>query len=115
MTKQLLQYLKGKFPQCNFLGFRLCTARDFYRYLGNEVEYEKQTSYKNQWSKYKSCGASIMGYQEIYFMNSKSLNVDTDFDPKSDSKADIKRAFTKSLKGKSNNKKILSSFISQIA
>ena len=48
-------------------------------------------------------------------MNSKSLNVDTDFDPKSDSKADIKRAFTKSLKGKSNNKKILSSFISQIA
>ena len=115
MTKQLLQYLKGKFPQCNFLGFRLCNARDFYRYLGNEVEYEKQTSYKNQWSKYKSCGAPIMGYQEIYFMNSKSLNVDTDFDPKSDSKADIKRAFTKSLKGKSNNKKILSSFISQIA
>ena len=115
MTKQLLQYLKGKFPQCNFLGFRLCVARDFYRYLGNEVEYEKQASYKNQWTKNKSCGAPIMGYQEIYFINSKTMNADTDFDPKSDSKADIKRAFTKSLKGKSNNKKILSSFISQIA
>ena len=65
--------------------------------------------------KTKSCGAPIMGYQEIYFINSKTMNADTDFDPKSDSKADIKRAFTKSLKGKSNNKKILSSFISQIA
>jgi hypothetical protein len=115
MTKQLLQYLKGKFPQCNFLGFRLCTARDFYRYLGNEVEYEKQAPYKNQWSKNKSAAAKIMGYQEIYFMNSKNLNDSTDFEPKSDSKADIKRAFTKSLKGKSNNKKILSSFITQIA
>ena len=115
LTKQLLQYLKGKFPQCNFLGFRLCVARDFYRYLGNEIEYEKQASYKNQWTKNKSCAAKIMGYQEIYFMNSKSLNDSTDFEPKSDSKADIKRAFTKSLKGKSNNKKILSSFITQIA
>ena len=42
LTKQLLQYLKGKFPQCNFLGFRLCVARDFYRYLSNEVEYKSK-------------------------------------------------------------------------
>ena len=115
LTKQILQYLKGKFPQCNFLGFRLCVARDFNRYLANEIDYEKQAPYKNQWTKNKSCAAKIMGYQEIYFMNSKNLNDSTDFEPKSDSKADIKRAFSKSLKGKSNNKKILSSFIQQIA
>jgi hypothetical protein len=55
------------------------------------------------------------GYQELYYLNNKNLNIDVEFEPKSDSKADIKRAFTKSLKGKSNNKKILSSFITQIA
>ena len=114
-TKQLLQYLKGKFPQCNFLGFRICTPRDLYRYLGQEIPYEKQAKYKNQWTKNKSCCASILGFQEIYFMSSKNLNVDTEFEPKSDSKADIKRAFTKSLKNKANNKRILSSFIAQIA
>ena len=114
-TKQLLQYLKGRFPQCNFLGFRICTPRDLYRYLGQEIPYEKVHIYKNQWTKNKSCCASILGFQEIYFMSSKNLNVDTEFDPKSDSKADIKRAFTKSLKNKANNKKILSSFIAQIA
>tara|TARA_B100000287_G_scaffold424025_1_gene468100 strand:- start:1426 stop:3597 length:2172 start_codon:yes stop_codon:yes gene_type:complete len=114
-TKQLLQYLKGRFPQCNFLGFRICTPRDLYRYLGQEIPYEKQHIYKNQWTKNKSCCASILGFQEIYFLSSKNLNVDTEFEPKSDSKADIKRAFTKSLKNKANNKKILSSFIAQIA
>ena len=114
-TKQLLQYLKGKFPQCNFLGFRICTPRDLYRYLGQEIPYEKQAKYKSQWTKNKSCCASILGFQEIYFMSSKNLNADTEFEPKSDSKADIKRAFTKSLKNKANNKRILSSFIAQIA
>jgi len=114
-TKQLLQYLKGRFPQCNFLGFRICTPRDLYRYLGQEIPYEKQHIYKNQWTKNKSCCAPILGFQEIYFLSSKNLNVDTEFEPKSDSKADIKRAFTKSLKNKANNKKILSSFIAQIA
>tara|TARA_B100001250_G_scaffold338309_1_gene305361 strand:- start:1389 stop:3560 length:2172 start_codon:yes stop_codon:yes gene_type:complete len=114
-TKQLLQYLKGRFPQCNFLGFRICTPHDLYRYLGQEIPYEKQHIYKNQWTKNKSCCAPILGFQEIYFLSSKNLNVDTEFEPKSDSKADIKRAFTKSLKNKANNKKILSSFIAQIA
>ena len=66
-------------------------------------------------SKTKCVSAPILGYQEIFFINPTSLNTDDSFEPKSDSKADIKRAFTKSLKSKKNNKKILSSFIDQIA
>ena len=66
-------------------------------------------------SKNKSCISTYLGYQEIFFINPTSLNTDDSFEPKSDSKADIKRAFTKSLKSKKNNKKILSSFIDQIA
>ena len=116
-TNQLLRYLKGRFPQCNFLGFRIATSRDVTRYLENEFypDHNKVERYKKTFAKFKSFGAPMMGYQELYFLNNKSLNTDVEFEPKSDSKADIKRAFTKSLKGKANNKKILSSFILQIA
>jgi len=44
------------------------------------------------------------------------LNNDTEFEVKDDaSKADIKRAFAKTLKGKKMNKKILSEFIELVA
>ena len=116
-TDQLLRYLKGRFPQCNFLGFRIASNRDVNRYLEDAFwpKHDKIDRMKKEFSKNKSIVAPIRGYQELYFLNNKNLNVEVEFDPKSDSKADIKRAFTKSLKGKANNKKILSSFITQIA
>ena len=117
VTKQILQYLKGRYPQCNFLGFRICTNREVNRFVDYAPELtERQIKdVKKDWTKNKSCSAPIEGYQGLYFLSNKHLNIDTEFEPKSDSKADIKRAFTKSLKGKSNNKKILSAFIDQIA
>ena len=49
-------------------------------------------------------------------MASSALNNDGEFTVKEDAtKADIKRAFTKSLKGKKMNKKILSEFIELVA
>ena len=116
-TNQLLRYLKGRFPQCNFLGFRIASNRDVNRYLDDAFypKYDKIERYKKEWTKNKSVCVPIMGYQELYFLNNKNLNIDVEFEPKSDSKADIKRAYAKSLKGKANNKKILSSFITQIA
>ena len=63
----------------------------------------------------KACEVPFGGYQRHYFISSTAMNDDVEFLPKSDSKADIKRAFTKSLKSKANNKRILSSFIEQIA
>ena len=128
-TKQLLEYLKGKFPSTNFLGFRLTSLRDFKRILEREYgpfHYGMDDAHRSSaqakvdkvvsgWRKDKCVSAQVLGFQEIYFLESKSLNTEVEFEPKSDSKADIKRAFTKSLKGKSNNKKILSAFIDQIA
>ena len=116
-TNQLLRYLKGRFPQCNFLGFRIANNREVTRYIEDAFypKYAIIEKHKKVWSKNKSFSAPMFGYQELYFLNNKNLNTDVEFDPKSDSKADIKRAFSKSLKGKANNKKILSSFITQIA
>ena len=129
-TKQLLTYLKGKFPECNFLGFRIITQRDLRRVLEKEYishqygevdwnarqdGHNKVEKHISDYRKTKCVAAPVLGYQEIYFLASSQLNTDVEFEPKSDSKADIKRAFTKSLKGKANNKKILTSFIDQIA
>ena len=51
----------------------------------------------------------------IFGLSSSAIGNNSEFEPKSDSKADIKKAFTKSLRGKKMNKKILSKFIEQIA
>ena len=44
-------------------------------------------------------------------MSADSLSEESEFEPKSDSKADIKRAFVKSLKTKKLNKKVLGEFV----
>ena len=117
ITSQLLRYMKGRFPQCNFLGFRVASARD----LGQLLQYSDlpetdRFSAKRTFTRDKSVCLKINGYQELYFLNANGLNMDADFEVEVDAtKTQIKNAFKKSLKGKSNNKKILSSFITQIA
>ena len=114
-THSMLRYLKGRFPQCNFLGFRIGQTREIMSVIRDFVEDDKMQKITSEWKKTKACEVPFGGYQRHYFISSTGLNDEVDFIPKSDSKADIKRAFTKSLKSKANNKRILSSFIEQIA
>ena len=115
-TKQLLQYLKGMYPECNFLGFRIAASREVTHYLNSELVGSPLKKAHTEWVKNKTVCVPILGYQEIYFFSSKNLNTEVEFDVKENAtKGQIKSAFKKSLKGKANNKKILSSFISQIA
>jgi hypothetical protein len=117
LTQALLEFMKAEFPACNFLGFRIASTRDVNYYLDSS-DLNKQTNdkLKKDWTKNKSCCASILGFQEIYFFQSKSLEISSEFEVADDAtKAQIKNAFQKSLKSKANNKKILSSFITQIA
>ena len=116
ITNLLLRYMKGRFPECNFLGFRIISTRDLMYYMDRETAGTTPESFKKAWNKNKTAMATVGGFQELYFMSTKALNIDTEFEVAEDaSKAVIKRAFTKSLQAKSNNKKILSSFIGQIA
>ena len=56
------------------------------------------------------------GYDAYIAMSSSNLADDTEFDVQEDAtKAQIKRAFVKSLKVKKLNKKVLSEFISLVA
>ena len=57
-----------------------------------------------------------VGYKVYLGLSSSAVGNDAEFEVKEDaSKADIKRAFTKSLKSKKMNKKILSKFIEMVA
>jgi hypothetical protein len=118
-TRQFVSYLRDRFPECSFMNIRLLGSGEWHRFkidcFGDQYTEENVARANEEWKKTKSfiCASSYWTVQ--YGLAASALKNDAEFEPKSDSKADIKRAFVKSLKGKKMNKKILSSFIDQIA
>jgi hypothetical protein len=118
LTETLLKSLKGRFPQCNFTGFRIGNTREIYNMLRfyNDMPMSETDKLRLEFAKSKSVAVEMMGFQDLYLIQSKDMQVDTTFDVDDDAtKAQIKNAFRKTLKSKASNKKILSSFITQIA
>ena len=118
LTETILRYLKGRFPECNFTGFRLGTPRDITYIINNfnTLTTKEKQNVHAAFKKHKSAAAPMMGYQELFVIQSNKLHDDVEFDVEEDAtKAQITRAFKKTLKAKANNKRILSSFITQIA
>ena len=119
-TKQFVAYLRDRFPECSFMNIRLLGSGEWHRFkidcFGDEYTEENVARANEEWKKTKSfiCASSYWTVQ--YGLAASALNSDTEFDvDENATKAQIKRAFTKSLKGKKMNKKVLSSFIEQIA
>ncbi len=117
MTDILLENLRDKFQDINFVGIRILENRDagqfVRRYTGYCELYEKVMK---EWRKEKAFSLKNSGYHRYFGLSSKMLNTDAEFDPIHDAtKAQIKRDFIKSLKGKKMNKKILSEFIELVA
>jgi len=113
-TDTLLNNLKDRFPKVSFIGIRVVSNREAKSFIRrHEGENEKVL---NDWSKNKSCVITKSGYDAYIAMSSSNLADDAEFDVKEDAtKAQIKRAFVKSLKVKKLNKKVLSEFISLVA
>ena len=102
------------------MNIRLLGSGEWHRFkqscLGDEYNEENIKRADAQWRKTKTfiCLASAWSVQ--YGLAAASLNSDTEFEvDENATKAQIKKAFTKSLGGKKMNKRILSSFIDQIA
>ena len=117
LTDILLEDLRHSFPSINLIGIRLLDGRDAGYFVRQHIGYdnEKVEQVMKRWKKEKAFGLSLDGYHKYFGLSSTSLNSDSDFEPKSDSKADIKKAFTKSLRAKKMNKKILGEFIELVA
>ena len=117
-TEVLLENLKDTFPSVNFIGIRLLPSRDagsfIRRYHGwTDEEYQK---IMKGWKKNRSVSIKTSAYDTYFGLSTTALATEDEFEVKEDAtKAEIKRAFGKSLKGKKMNKKILSEFIELVA
>ena len=118
-TKMLLRNISDELRNVNFVGIRIMDGRDARHFVQinsddfNSPEVEKTMQ---QWKKTKTLILEDVGYKVYLALSSSAVGNDPEFEVKDDaSKADIKRAFTKSLKNKKMNKKILSKFIEMVA
>ena len=123
-TEALIRNLKDRFPTTNFIGIRVLSSRDaksFIRlyYHNAHYGYDNSKEYDtiiNDWRKNKSFNIKNSGYDAYFGLSSSALSQDAEFDvDDSATKAQIKRAFVKSLKTKKLNKKVLGEFISLVA
>ena len=117
VTDMLLEDLCQTFPDTNFIGIRIMPSSwgsSFIRkYEDDEIKYQKDLEH---WRKHKSVSLKNSGYHVYFGLSSTALGNDTEFEVQEDAtKAQIKRAFNKSLKGKKMNKKILGEFIELVA
>jgi len=117
-TKRLLEYVRDAQKDVNIMGFRICTTREATRLLGNTDKFH-WSEIDRETAKFKKDKQYILrdcGYNELYLVQSSSLSNDVELDVEEGAtKGKIRTAFKKKLKGKASNKKVLSSFISQIA
>jgi len=117
-TSALLKNLQDRFPEVNLLGIRILGGGELRRYLSNQnLKYDEIEKAMTQWKKNKSATVvGVQGYAKYFAMSSSSLNNDSEFEVADNAtKSQIKSAFTKSLKSKKLNKKILSEFVEVIA
>ena len=115
-TDAFLKNLRDKFPSMNFIGIRLLTSGDSYSFLSTHLDGTDLIKARVVWRDTKTASIKTSGYHTYFGLSSNALSNDTEFEVKEDaSKADIKRAFAKTLKGKKMNKKILSEFIELVA
>ena len=116
VTNVLLKDLRQSFPNTNFIGIRLIGGRDANPFIRIYSEYEDRDKLMADWKKHKAINIKTSGYHSYFGLSSSALANDDEFEVKSDAtKAQIKRAFFKSLKNKKMNKKILSEFVELVA
>lgn len=112
-TDDILRDLCETFPNSTFTGFRLIVGNPSHQLRQLTGYDEKKMA---EWRKYRMIALDNTGYTRYFLIQSSKLQSDVSFEvDENASKAKIKNAFSKSLKGKKNNKRILGDFIELIA
>tara|TARA_S200000501_G_scaffold211507_1_gene198679 strand:+ start:349 stop:2592 length:2244 start_codon:yes stop_codon:yes gene_type:complete len=118
LTSALLNQLRGRFTDVNFIGIRVMDGRDANSFIRRYMnwDFDKVQHVQAAWKKDKSIKLTDVGYHAYFGMSSTALGNDTEFTVKEEAtKAQIKSAFKKSLNNKKMNKKVLSQFMEFIA
>ena len=117
-TNIFLKQLRDRNPDVNVLGFRILSGSSLMNFVSNYGSPEcNYAEIQKQWKKEKSAVIkSPAGFTELYAINNKALDNDTEFVVKDNAKkGDITRAFKKMLANKSVNKKLLNAFVSKVS
>ena len=118
LTGALIQQLRGRFTDVNFIGIRVLNKSESSSFIRrySDWDQDKVANLQNQWRKTKSVMIEDGGGYHAYFaLSSSALNSDDSFEGKEDStKSQIKAAFKKSLSAKKMNKKVLGQFMEYI-
>ena len=119
LTGALIQQLRGRFTDVNFIGIRVLNKSESSSFIRrySDWDQDKVANLQNQWRKTKSVMIEDGGGYHAYFaLSSSALNSDDSFEVKEDAtKSQIKAAFKKSLSAKKMNKKVLGQFMEYIA
>jgi len=114
VTDQLLYNLRDNFRDINFIGIRILPNREATSFIRryHSTEGKEFDGIIKNWKKDKAFSIKTSGYHSYFGLSSTALANDDEFEVQTDAtKAQIKRAFVKSLKNKKMNKKILSEFV----
>ena len=114
VTNLLLEDLRQTFLTTNFIGIRVLANRDAGQFIRQYAGYEDNTYdiIMKRWKRDRSFTIKNSGYHSYFGLSATALANDDEFEVQPDAtKAQIKRAFVKSLKTKKMNKKILGEFI----
>ena len=117
-TDILLRNLRDNFTDVNFIGIRVLEPRDANSFIRRYTGWNSDAFFKTQkiWKKERAFAIHKSGYHTYFGLSGTALSSDSEFDVDDGAtKAKIKSAFAKSLKGKKMNKKVLGEFIELIA
>ena len=118
VTDNLLYNLRDNLTDVNFIGIRILPNREANQFIRRYcfTEGKEFDRLVKDWKKDKAFAIRNSGYHTYFGLSSTALSNDDEFEVKEDAtKAQIKRAFVKSLKSKKMNKKILSEFVELVA
>ena len=118
VTESILNQVRSRFPNTNFIGIRLLASRDANSFIRRYCDHNTSVSDKiiETYRKNKSFVLSDVGYHAYFGLSSSALSNDSEFEVKEDAtKAQIRSAFRKSLSSKKMNKKVLGEFVQLIA
>ena len=117
MTNTFIQQLRDRFPGLNVLGFRIMGGSGLSGFVSTYASLAHYDQVQKQWKKDKSAVIPFpKSYTALYAISNNSIDADSEFDVESGAKkGEISKAFKKMLKGKSANKKLLSSFVEYVA
>ena len=116
LTNMLLKYLKKKYS-IKTVGFYLVKKFRRLQYHLSGYSYEEQEKMRLQFTKQKFISNKKSGYDVYYYVKSDTSveNANLDNLTSESSKAEIKRAFSKGIKGRLQSRVVLQNFIKEVA